>query len=247
MVTKLQGAIIAAGRGERLRDSSSSTPKPLVELGGETMLSRQARALMAAGADSVIAVINSETARIADEMKIDLPVGLKIAVRDTSNSMETMLALGEFLEPGWFLAATVDAVVSPAELMRFVEQAQQMILQHRTLKLAGVLAVTKWRGDKKPLFAEVTSGKSADKSGGLIKRFGGAETSMVTAGIYLMHTEMFALAESARSLGLDALRRLLGLMLERGSKLGAVEIEGAIDVDEASDLEAARSAIRSYQ
>jgi NDP-sugar pyrophosphorylase family protein len=248
MVTKLQGAIIAAGRGERLRDSSSSTPKPLVELGGETMLVRQARALMAAGASSVIAVVNSETARISDEMKIELPAGLEIVVRDTSNSMETMLVLGEYLEPGWFLAATVDAVVSAAELARFVEQAQQTISQHRTFKLAGVLAVTKWRGDKKPLFAQITSGgKSADKSGGLIKRFGGDETSMVTAGIYLMHTEMFALAETARNLGLDALRRLLALMLERGSKLGAIEIEGAIDVDEASDLEAARSAIRSYQ
>jgi len=57
MVTKLQGAIIAAGRGERLRISThDDIPKPLVDLGGEAMLSRQARAMIDAGADSVVAV-----------------------------------------------------------------------------------------------------------------------------------------------------------------------------------------------
>jgi len=51
---------------------------------------------------------------------------------------------------------------------------------------------------------------------------------------------------TARSLKLDALRRFLGLILERGVRLGAVEIGGAIDVDEASDLDAARGAIRGH-
>jgi NDP-sugar pyrophosphorylase family protein len=240
MVTKLQGAIIAAGRGERLRKASDDLPKPLVELGGEVMLARQARALVAAGASSVIAVINSETARIAGEMKIEMPAKLKIVVRDTPNSMETMLALGEYLEPGWFLAATVDAVVAPAELARFVAESLRMISLRGDQNITGVLAVTRWRGDKKPLFAELTDD-------GLIARLGGAETSMVTGGIYMMHSGIFALADSARSLGLDALRRFLDLMLERGLKLGAVEIGGAIDVDEASDLDAARGAIRGHQ
>jgi choline kinase len=41
MVKKLQGAIIAAGRGERLRNSTrEDVPKPLVKLDGEAMLSR---------------------------------------------------------------------------------------------------------------------------------------------------------------------------------------------------------------
>jgi NDP-sugar pyrophosphorylase family protein len=119
MVTKLQGAIIAAGVGERLRKSThTDLPKPLVELGGETMLARQASALIAAGASSIVAVINSETARIADKMKFETPPNVKLVVRDTGNSMETMLALGEFLEPGWFLAATVDSVIPQAELAR---------------------------------------------------------------------------------------------------------------------------------
>ncbi|MDB5107481.1 MAG: Nucleotidyl transferase, partial [Candidatus Binatus sp.] len=58
---KLLGAIIAAGRGERLRDAVADLPKPLVELGGEPMLARQARAMLGVGASPIVAVINSET------------------------------------------------------------------------------------------------------------------------------------------------------------------------------------------
>ncbi len=97
MVKELQGAIIAAGRGERLRASTrDDIPKPLVMLGGEPMLARQARAILAAGASSVVAMINSETARIAEEMSLELPASMRLVVRDTANSMETMLALGEY-------------------------------------------------------------------------------------------------------------------------------------------------------
>ncbi len=239
--TKLQGAIVAAGRGERLRKSTrADLPKPLVELGGETMLARQARALMAAGAASVVAVINSETARLAEEMKLANPRGVKLVVRDTANSMETMLALGEFLEPGWFLAATVDAVIPQTELTRFVNESRRKIELCNDKNLAGVLAVTRWRGEARALFADVTED-------GLIARLGGAETGTVTAGLYFLSTRVFDFADEARRTGLDALRRFLAMLIEHRTHLGAIEIDGAIDVDEAPDLDAARRALRSNQ
>jgi NDP-sugar pyrophosphorylase family protein len=241
MVTKLQGAIIAAGRGERLRKSTrADLPKPLVELGGETMLVRQARALIAAGASSVVAVINSETARIADEMKLPAPPDVKLVVRNTANSMETMLALGELLEPGWFLAATVDAVIPQTELARFVNESRRKIELSNDKNLDGVLAVTRWRGDNRALFADVTSD-------GLIVRLGGVQTQMVTAGLYFLSTRIFDFANEARGAGLDALRRFLAMLIERQIHLGAIEIDGAIDVDEEPDLDAARRALRSTQ
>jgi NDP-sugar pyrophosphorylase family protein len=240
MVTKLQGAIIAAGRGERLRNSTrDDIPKPLVMLGGEAMLSRQARAILDAGASSVVAIVNSETARIASEKKLVIanPPSVALVVRDTANSMETMLALGELLEPGWFIASTVDAVIPQTELARFVNESRKKIEECREKNLAGVLAVTRWRGEAKPLFADVTSN-------GLILRLGNRQTSMVTAGLYFLSTRVFDYAADARRAGLDALRRFLALLIERGMALDAIELEGSIDVDEASDLDAARAAIR---
>ncbi|MGB8682825.1 MAG: NTP transferase domain-containing protein [Candidatus Binatus sp.] len=237
---KLQGAIIAAGRGERLRNSTrDDIPKPLVMLGGEAMLSRQARAILDAGASSVVAIVNSETARIASEKKLVIanPPSVALVVRDTANSMETMLALGELLEPGWFIASTVDAVIPQTELARFVNESRKKIEECREKNLAGVLAVTRWRGEAKPLFADVTSN-------GLILRLGNRQTSMVTAGLYFLSTRVFDYAADARRAGLDALRRFLALLIERGMALDAIELEGSIDVDEASDLDAARAAIR---
>ncbi len=240
MVKGLQGAIIAAGRGERLRNSTrDDIPKPLVKLGGEAMLLRQARALIAAGASSVVAVINSETARVAreNEMAFEMPASFRLVVRDTANSMETMLALGEVVEPGWFIAATVDAVIPQAELARFVNESRRKIEDCSEKKFAGVLAVTRWRGEARPLFADVSEN-------GLILRLGNRQTSMVTAGLYFLSTRVFDYAADARRAGLDALRRFLALIIERGMQLDAIEIEGSIDVDEASDLDAARIAIR---
>jgi choline kinase len=240
MVKELQGAIIAAGRGERLRNSTrDDIPKPLVMLGGETMLSRQARALLDAGASSVVAVINSETARVAGENKIALEIAppIRLVVRDTANSMETMLALGDVLGPGWFIASTVDAVIPQTELARFVNDSRKKIEECREKNLAGVLAVTRWRGEARPLFADVTEN-------GLILGLGNRQTSTVTAGVYFLSTRIFDHAADARRAGLDALRRFLALLIERGMRLDAIELEGSIDVDEASDLEAARRAIR---
>ncbi len=238
MVTALQGAIIAAGRGERLRVSTrDDIPKPLVHLGGEAMLLRQARALLAAGASSVVAIINSETARVANAMALEIPHSVTLVVRDTANSMETMLALGDLLEPGWFIASTVDAVIPQAELVRFVNESRRKIEDCGDKNFAGVLAVTRWRGEAKPLFADVTEN-------GLILRLGNGQTSTMTAGLYVLSTRIFDFAVDARRAGLDALRRFLALIIERGMRLDAIEIEGSIDVDEASDLDAARLAIR---
>ena len=238
MVTKLQGAIIAAGRGERLRISTrDDIPKPLVMLGGEAMLSRQARAMLDAGASSVVCVINSETARVAREMSLEIPASVRLVVRDTASSMETMLTLGDLLEPGWFIASTVDAVIPQIELARFVNESRRKIEDCGDKSLAGVLAVTRWRGEAKPLYADVTAN-------GLILGLGNRQTSTVTAGLYFLSTGIFDYAADARRAGLDALRRFLAMIIERGMRLDAIEIEGSIDVDEASDLDAARLAIR---
>src|SRR3984885_3147254 len=238
MAKELQGAIIAAGRAESARASTRAyIPKPLVMLVCEPMLARQARAMLAAGASSVVAVINSETARIAEEMSLELPASMRLVVRDTANSMETMLALAEVLAPGWFVASTVDAVIPQTELARFVNESRRKIEQCGDKSLAGMLGVTKWRGEAKPLFTDVSSN-------GLILALGNRQTSMVTAGLYFLSTRVFDFAADARRAGLDALRRFLALIVERGMRLDAIEIEGSIDVDEASDLDAARLAIR---
>ena len=232
MVAAFQGAIIAAGRGQRLRASTGvEMPKPLVEVGGVPLLVRQANAMLAAGAEEVLAIVNSETASMARE--VAFPSALRVTVRDTESSMESLFALGERLRPGHFLLATVDAVVSRAEFDRFVEQARKLTAANAENKFDGALAVVKWRGDHKPLFTEVTDS-------GLIASLGKRETSIVTAGMYWLPTAIFRLCAAARQRKLDAMRQFLQMLIEEGTRLGAIEVQDAIDIDEASDLAAAR-------
>ncbi|MGH7815501.1 MAG: NTP transferase domain-containing protein [Candidatus Binataceae bacterium] len=239
-MVKLQGAIIAAGRGERLRDSVPGIPKPLVEIGGEPMLARQARALLDSGAESVIAVVNSETARLIEERRLAMPPALSLIVRDTANSMESLFAIGERLAPGLFILATVDAMIPQSEIARFKTAAIARIEPDRPGRADGALGVTKWRGDKRPLFAEVTGA-------GSIARLGADNSPLVTAGIYLLPSKIFELTAAARRLGLGAMREFLALLLERGLVLAGIEIADAIDVDEAADLAAARRAIKDHR
>ncbi|HVA41197.1 MAG TPA: hypothetical protein VNF49_11075, partial [Candidatus Binataceae bacterium] len=101
---------------------------------------------------------------------------------------------------------------------------------------AGALGVVRWRGDRHPLFAEV----AADCR---ISRLGGAETPLVTAGVYLFSTRVFAFAGKARSAGLDALRRYLALLIDEGTRIAGIELTGVIDIDEGADLDAARALV----
>jgi len=236
VVSELQGAIIAAGRGERLRAEGGDIPKPLVRIGGETLLARQARAMTRVGAREVLAIVNSETAEVIARDRIELPANLRLMVRDTGNSMESLLALGEQLAPGNFLLATVDAIIADAEFAKFIEQARALITKREIGGFDGILGVVKWRGDNRPLFAKI----AVDRE---ILALGDDESEMVTAGVYLLPTAIFALADNARRAQLSALRRFLGMLIDNQIRLGAVELADVIDVDEAADLAAARVAV----
>jgi len=236
VVSELQGAIIAAGRGERLRIGGEDIPKPLVRIGGETLLARQARAMLRIGAREVLAIVNSETAEILARDRIELPEQLRLMVRDTANSMESLLTLGAALAAGNFLLATVDAILTDAEFAKFIQQAHALITNRAVKGFDGVLGVVKWRGDKKPLFAKI----AVD---GEIVALGDETSAMVTAGVYLLPTSIFRFADDARRAQLSALRRFLGMLIDNGIRLGAIELADVIDVDEAADLAAARVAV----
>jgi NDP-sugar pyrophosphorylase family protein len=230
----LSGAIIAAGRGERLRSAVDDTPKPLVRLNGEVMLLRQARMLRHAGAATVVALVNSETAQLIETMDLELPVWMRLRVRDTASSMESLFTLGDDLRGAeHFILATVDSVTDAGELEAFATRAAQLT---RAGRFDGALAVVRWRGDRRPLFASV----GAD---GTITALGEHESRFVTAGFYWLPGTIFDLAPRARAAGLDAMRRLLSMAVESGMRLAAIRLASAIDVDESADLAAARALV----
>ncbi len=227
----LSGAIIAAGRGERLRSATGGLPKPLVEIDNESLLTRQACLMLRTGLHPIHIIVNCETADLMDRRKLALPREVDLIIADTGSSMESLLVLGECVTSQQFVLATVDSIVDPEEFQRFVDYGRRVTVQPYLLD--GVLGVVKWRGDRRPLFAEINQG-------GLITRVGEQTQALVTAGVYFLPARIFTYAQEARLLKLGALREFLSLLLERGLQLGAYELLSAIDIDEEADLIAAR-------
>jgi NDP-sugar pyrophosphorylase family protein len=228
---RIEGAILAAGRGERLRAQGPDLPKPLVRLGAEPLLVRQTRVLLEAGAESVVAVVNSETASMIASEAIRLPDRLKLVVRDTPNSMETLFQLGDHLTGRWFLAATVDAVLVSDEMRRFARRSIALTAGAQPIA-DGTLGVVRWRGDDRPLFVEVAAG-------GPVRTVGATRSDLVTAGVYFLPGSIFAFRNRAHDAKLSALRQFLGSLVEWGVRLHAVELNDVIDIDVTDDLEAA--------
>lgn len=70
--------ILAAGRGERLRPLTDSTPKALTEVRGESLLERHLRALQAAGVQTVVINLGWLGDQIADRVGSGSAYGLQV-------------------------------------------------------------------------------------------------------------------------------------------------------------------------
>jgi NDP-sugar pyrophosphorylase family protein len=231
MVGRLSGAILAAGQGQRLRPASGTLPKPLIDLGGQPLLLRQIGMLAGRGARPIHVIVNSDTHRLMHQHGLRLPDPVELLVRDTANSMESLLELGKRIAPGLFLLMTVDAVLRGTDFHTFVTNATKTIA-NQALRLDGALGVVNWRGDANPLFVQ-----TSDES--VITGLGQQQSPMVTAGIYLFSTVIFDHAAEARLHGLNAMRGFLAMLVEKAMRFAALELPQAIDVDDAADLRAA--------
>jgi NDP-sugar pyrophosphorylase family protein len=241
MPDRLSGAIIAAGRGDRLRTASTDLPKPLVEIGGETLLARQVRLMLALGLGNLHVIINTETGRRMSEIGLELTDRVRLLVADTPNSMESLLRLGELIPAGRFLLATVDTVLPEDEFRDFFDRARDATVDFSVGGFDGALGVVEWRGDKKPLFVAV-------EANGAIAAFGDEKiddesSALVTAGVYLFSTRIFEHSRIARARRLGALRQYLALLIEQRMRFAALPMTDVIDVDEGADLVLARASV----
>ncbi|MEP7042661.1 MAG: N-acetylmuramate alpha-1-phosphate uridylyltransferase MurU [Dokdonella sp.] len=106
--------IFAAGRGERLRPLTDTTPKPLLEVGGQRLIEHHLQKLAAAGIDNI--VIN--TSHLAAQFPLALGDGARWGVRirysyEGTQPLETgggMLRALPLLGAAPFIAVSADIV-----------------------------------------------------------------------------------------------------------------------------------------
>jgi MurNAc alpha-1-phosphate uridylyltransferase len=81
--------ILAAGRGERLRPLTDTTPKPLVDIGGETLLGRHLARLAAAGFARAVINVSHLAQQIVARFGDGARQGLAIAWSPEAAPLET--------------------------------------------------------------------------------------------------------------------------------------------------------------
>jgi len=233
----MKAAIIAAGKGERMRQGGIDTPKPLVRLAGEPLIARTIRAAANAGAASIACIVNDLHPAVSQYLKTETwPVPLELVVKTTPSSMESLFHLSHLLCEEPFLMLTVDAVFANRTLSEFLAAARAIP------EARGVLALTRFVEDEKPLWAKVDNRYQISALGN-----DAVPTPYVTAGFYFFHPDIFSTMGAARSGKLSALRQLLGLLLAKGYPIFGVPVSKTIDVDRPEDLNTAAACLKKIE
>jgi NDP-sugar pyrophosphorylase family protein len=230
----MKAAIIAAGKGERMARGGINVPKPLVLLDGEPLIARAIRTAAGVGASSVACIANEIHPEVSQFLRSQTwPVPLELVVKTTPSSMESLFQLSHLLSDEPFLMLTVDAVFASGILDKFLSEAQSIS------KARGVLALTRYVDDEKPLWAGIDCRHRICALGDAAE-----PTPYVTAGFYYFDPEIFSIIETARRNRLQALRQFLGLLLEKGYPIYGVPVSKTIDVDCPDDLRTAEDYLK---
>lgn len=257
----LRAGVIAAGRGERLRHATH-TLKPLVQVGGQTLVERVLVSLAEASPVEVVIIVNETSAAVKDHVmeSRQWPFAVRWIVETTPSSMHSFLrvveALAEDGDRGPFLVSTVDTIAAPGAFGAFAAAS-------RGSGADVTLAVTPPADDERPLLVRLgPDGSSVEAIGDTVQlgpdmtnqetvrlkpdttRQTGRTGIWATAGYYAVRSSVLREADEARHDGVGALRLFFKRLLARGYCFQAVPVAGGIDVDRPADVRAAETFLK---
>ena len=220
-------AILAAGEGSRLAQEGCEVPKPLVRIQGETLIGRLIRIFIANGATRIVVITNAQHTATAEFLRsLALPVPLDIVAQSTPSSMHSLYALRDYLSTEErFCLTTVDTIFSEAEFSRYIHA-------FNTGNLDGLMAVTTYVDDEKPLYVQT----AADLT---VTNFCDTREERchhVSGGIYCLTRQSFVTLERCIHQGQSRMRNFQRQLVADGLHLKAYPFSKIIDVDHCSDI-----------
>ena len=235
--------ILAAGRGTRLAPLTDEIPKPLIEVGGRTLLEWVARRLVDAGADRLIVNVHAHAELIAAELEA-LALGIELVIsREVERPLETgggvLHAAPLFRRTGPFLLHNAD-VISEIDL-------RVLLAAQRESGALATLAVHERETSRFLLFdadglvgwENVRTGRSER-----VRAPRGEVRRLAFAGIHVVDPRFLDLVEECGAFSiLDSYLRLSAA----GERVLPVDVTGALwlEIGTPERLEAARRALGS--
>lgn len=222
-------AIIAAGEGSRLRQEGLNVPKPLVKINGETLIDKMVKRAENNGFQAIHIIVNDIYPELFDYVKaIESKTPIYIKVKTTESSMHSFFELSEYLEDAPFLLTTIDPVFKENEFQQFMK----FCTLHK--EYDGVMAVTRFVDDEKPLWVET------NKDGRILgfqseKR----NASFVSGGFYYFTPTVLPVLRQSIENGLLKMRNFQQELINKNHYLEAYEFSKIIDIDHVSDIQLA--------
>jgi NDP-sugar pyrophosphorylase family protein len=229
-------AIIAAGESSRIKADGISAPKPLIPINGEKIIDRNIRIAKANGFANIYCIINEQEKVLKDYLSEERGIPVKVIVKSTPSSMHSLFALAPFLygkDP--FLLAASDSIFDETEFSKFISYCTGQ-------KAGGVLAITQYIDDEKPLCVELDGHNN-------IIAFSDTQDGYewATGGLYFFSPRIFDMMPAAINNNISRLRNFLRLLLQNNYELRGFPFSKIIDVDHAKDVYAAADFLNSLK
>lgn len=231
-------AILAAGEGSRLAEEGCTVPKPLVRIQDETLIGRLIRVFIANGASRIVVICNAKHAATQAYLhSLTLPIPFDIVVQSTPSSMHSLYAIRDHLKTEErFCVTTVDTIFSEREFAQYIHA-------FRENNLDGLMAVTTYVDDEKPLYVQTTEELT-------ITNFCDTREeccSYVSGGIYCLTSKALGTLTHCIEQGQSRMRNFQRQLVADGLHLKAYPFSKIIDVDHSSDIVKAEQLIREWQ
>lgn len=222
-------AIIAAGEGSRLASEGVKAPKPLIEIQGVPLIERLVRIFARQGADSINIIVNEqqpETLAHIRELQKLFPIN--VVVKSTPSSMHSLHALSHLLRGDKFCLTTVDTLFREEEFAEYIKTFKESDSD-------GIMAVTDYIDDEKPLYVDTDSQLD-------ITAFCDKPTEnsrYISGGIYGLTPKALDILDECMAEGIERMRNFQRRLVDGGMRLKAYPFTKIIDVDHAEDIEKA--------
>lgn len=231
-------AILAAGEGSRLAEEGCEVPKPLVRIQDETLIGRLIRVFIANGASRIVVICNAKHAATQTYLRsLTLPIPLDIVVQSTPSSMHSLYAIRDYLKAEErFCVTTVDTIFSEREFAQYIHA-------FRESDLDGLMAVTTYVDDEKPLYVQTDDGLTITNFCDTCEE----RCAHVSGGIYSLTPKALSTLTRCIEQGQSRMRNFQRQLVADGLYLKAYPFSKIIDVDHASDIVKAEQLIREWQ
>lgn len=219
-------AIIAAGEGSRLQQEGALLPKPLTLLNGQTMIDRLIAIFMKNNAERIVIIINEQSEQLKKHLKRLLSVyPIDLVIKDTPSSMHSFHALSPYLRGSDFCLTTVDTIFHE-------EDFQHYISTFSSTNMEGMMAVTDYIDDEKPLYVRVDDNM---KITGFHDK-GTVADLYISGGIYCLKEAALDVLDDCLEKGISRMRNFQRALISAHLPLQAYLFSKIIDVDHIEDI-----------